>query len=383
MKILNLQNAANKTVILRADLNVPMNGVSITDNSRIKALLPTLKLLQKANCKIVILSHLGRPKNKEAQFSLQPIHAELKKLMDDDVLFSDAKIGSNALSKLVTSLEPKQILLLENIRFYPEEELGDVKFAKDLAQLADIYVNDAFSCCHRAHASISTICQFLPSYAGLLLNTEIVNLQKIIDHNLKPSVAIIGGSKVSTKLKALCKLAKQVDFLIIGGAMANTFLAAQNYNIGKSLHEKELIPQAKELLNSAQCQIILPIDAITQNGIKEIAHLQDDDAIYDIGPKSCAKIEEAISQCKLALWNGPVGMFENENYALGTNFIAKTIAHYTQHANLISIAGGGDTISALEKSLMVDKMSYASLAGGAFLEWLEGAKLPGLEALGC
>jgi phosphoglycerate kinase len=379
MKIITREIAVGKTVLLRADLNVPVKEDKVLDASRIKAILPTLDMLIKAEAKVVLISHFGRPSGFEEALSLKIILDELKNFLGDKITFSQSKIGSSELLSEVKSISSGKILMLDNIRFYQGEESNDLQFAKDLASIADIYVNDAFSCSHRAHASITTIAKLLPSYAGLLLNKEVESLNQVLDKNLKPSVAIIGGSKVSTKLNVL-----------IGGAMANTFLAAKGEKIGKSLYEPDLVSTASDIIKTARAEIILPIDALTAikhgDGLENIAvinisAIDDSASIFDIGPESIQLVASVIDRCKLLVWNGPVGMFEDRRFTAGTEMIARKVALNTSQGRLVSIAGGGDTISALENISLTARLTYVSYAGGAFLEWLEGGTLPGLAAL--
>jgi phosphoglycerate kinase len=365
----------NKRVLLRLDLNVPVLEGDILDDTRINKAIPTIKYLLEKQAQIIIITHFGRPKSGyEDKYSVKFLAKELSKKLGVEVSFDQPL---------------ERITLLENIRFSPGETKNDLEFTQTLAKLADYYVNDAFSCCHRAHASIVKIAELLPSAAGLLLQEEINNLNEHLTPIKSPSMAIIGGSKVSTKLSLLQNLIKKVDYLVIGGAMANTFLAAQNYDVGGSLIEADLIDIAKEVLNSNNCQIILPQDVVVAKEIKENAenHIVDinsilkDHIILDIGPESSAKISKLLEKCNTVIMNGPLGVFEHFPFSVGTTSVARTIAKLTKQGKLISIAGGGDIVAALSQAGLFDQFTYISTAGGAFLEWLEGKTLPGIKVL--
>lgn len=365
----------NKRVLLRVDLNVPVSDGKILDDTRINKVLPTINYLLDKQAQIIIITHFGRPKSGyEDKYSVKFLTEELSKKLGIEVSFNQPM---------------EKITLLENIRFNPGETKNDLEFAQNLAKLADYYVNDAFSCCHRAHASITKITEFLPSAAGLLLQEEISNLNNYLNPIKSPAMAIIGGSKVSTKLSLLQNLVKKVDYLVIGGAMANTFLAAQNYDVGNSLVEVELIDTAREILGSKNCQIILPQDVVIAKEIKEnaehhvvdISNILKGYMILDIGGKSIAKISELLKKCQTVIMNGPLGVFEYFPFSLGTTSVAKTIAELTQKGSLTSIAGGGDIVAALSQADLFDQFTYISTAGGAFLEWLEGKSLPGIKVL--
>lgn len=375
MRTMDQYDYRNKRVLLRLDLNVPVLDGKILDDTRINKAIPTIRYLLEKQAQIIIITHFGRPKSSyEQKYSVKFLAEKL----------------SNSLGVEVSFNQPSEkITLLENIRFNPGETKNDSEFAQSLAKLADYYINDAFSCCHRAHASIVKIAEILPSAAGLLLQEETNNLNKYLNPIKYPAMAIIGGSKVSTKLSLLQNLVKKVDYLVIGGAMANTFLAAQNYDVGSSLIEADLIDTAKEILNSKNCQIILPQDVVIAKEIKENAenHVVDlnnilkDHMILDIGPESVAKINKLLENCKTVIMNGPLGVFEYFPFSLGTTSVAKTIAKLTKQGNIISIAGGGDIVAALSGAGLFDQFTYISTAGGAFLEWLEGKTLPGIKVL--
>ena len=383
IKTLDPINVENKTVLVRVDFNVPMKDGRITDVTRIVESLPTLLELHKKGAKIILISHLGRPKGKDSALSLKPVAEELQRHMKSTAIhFSTIEN--------YTPQSPGDITLLENIRFYPEEEQDDDTLAQKLASLADIYVNDAFSVSHRAHASVSAITRYLPSYAGRLLGKEITTLEETLTHPARPLMAIVGGAKISTKLSLLKNLASRVQILALGGGMANTFLHALGYGVGASLCERDMAEEALsilEILKQNNCQVILPQDvAIAQNlqgvsKIVDIASMPDDQMILDIGPKTAQAMMEAIDRSKTLVWNGELGVTEISPFDHGTTTVACHVALRTKEHALKSIAGGGDTVAALKHAQCFDDFTYVSMAGGAFLEWLEGDTLPGIEAL--
>lgn len=371
----------NKTSLLRVDLNVPVLDGKILDHTRIDKIIPTIKYLDDLGSKIILASHFGRPKGIPQEiYSLRFLINELSQKTGKEVIFAENLQNAQSLAK---SLKTNQILLLENLRFDKREEKNDPAFARELAALANFYVNDAFSCSHRAHASIAKIQEFLPSYTGLLLEEEISNLELYLQKPKKPMMAIIGGSKVSTKIGLIRSLLEKVDYLVIGGAMANTFLKAKNLDIGNSFYEDEFVEIATELINNPK--IILPLDAIiadkiaedAEGFIVEIGADKRQKMILDIGPQTIAHIINLLEKCETLVMNGPLGVFEYTPFATGTLFIIKAIELLTQTKQLISVAGGGDTIASLAK--INANFTYKSTAGGAFLEWLEGKKLPGLN----
>lgn len=390
MRKIDQYNYNNKRVLLRVDLNVPISNGKILDDTRINKIISTIKYLADQNAKIILVSHFGRPKSaSDAQYSLKFLVEALEKKLGQSVLFSPEIIGKNT-EDMSHKLKPKQILLLENIRFHAGETKNDPEFAAQLAKLADFYINDAFSCSHRAHASIAKIAEILPSCAGLLLAEEVGNLTNYLTNPQKPMMAIIGGSKVSTKLDLLNNLIHQVDYLVIGGAMANTFLKAQNHEIGTSFYEKELLETARNILSiKSKCQIILPQDVVVANEIAsgidnkivDIKNIPKDQMILDVGPESTTHINQILKKCKTVICNGPLGVFEHFPFSVGTTCIAREIAKLTRNKKLLSVAGGGDIVAALSASGLFKEFSYISTAGGAFLEWLEGKKLPGIETL--
>jgi phosphoglycerate kinase len=387
----NLQ-ISNKTVLLRADLNVPMKDGSVTDSARLTRLLPTLKELTTRQGKTVILSHFGRPDGKPSEkYSLRPVAAQLAKIWGRPIAFAEDCIGPKAV-EAIARLKPGEILVLENTRFHPGEETNDPGFARELAKLGDEYVDDAFSSAHRAHASTEGIAHLLPSAAGLLMQEELNALEKALTHPDHPVAALVGGSKISTKLDLLNNLVARVDLLILGGGMANTFLAAQGVNVGKSLYEKDMLDIARKIAETAaarQCRILLPKDGVVATELKAnistrtvpVSSVPDDCMILDVGPETEKEIVSELGKCKTLVWNGPLGAFEFPPFDRATTAVAQAVARLTQDGKLMSVAGGGDTVSALTLAGATEKFSYVSTAGGAFLEWLEGKILPGVAAI--
>jgi phosphoglycerate kinase len=383
-------NLNNKKILLRLDLNVPLLGDKIIDTTRIDKILPTLKFLISQNAKIIIISHVGRPKGKVInELSLKPICKDLEiKLSQNIKLIS--KNFKEIVSKDLFNSENEKIVMLENIRFYPEEEKNDQQFAKLLATLGDIYVNDAFSCSHRAHASIHEITNFLPSYSGLQINLEVNALKKITSEIKKPITCIIGGSKVSTKINIIKNLIPKFDNIIIVGGMANNIIKYMGNNIGKSLHEENsnfIIEEIFALSNKQNCKIIYPKDVVVAEDLngspinKELNEVSPNEMILDIGPKTIKIINETIDSSKTILWNGPAGYFENPSFANGSIKIAKKIIENNKSNKIYSVAGGGDTVSLLNNLNSTKDFDFVSTAGGAFLEYLEGKELPGIKAL--
>jgi len=383
-------NLNNKKILLRLDLNVPLLGDKIIDTTRIDKILPTLKFLISQNAKIIIISHVGRPKGKVInELSLKPICKDLEiKLSQNIKLIS--KNFKEIVSKDLFNSENEKIVMLENIRFYPEEEKNDQQFAKLLATLGDIYVNDAFSCSHRAHASIHEITNFLPSYSGLQINLEVNALKKITSEIKKPITCIIGGSKVSTKINIIKNLIPKFDNIIIVGGMANNIIKYMGNNIGKSLHEENsnlIIEEIFALSNKQNCKIIYPKDVVVAEDLngspidKELNEVSPNEMILDIGPKTIKLINETIDSSKTILWNGPAGYFENPSFANGSIKIAKKIIENNKSEKIYSVVGGGDTVSLLNSLNSTKDFDFVSTAGGAFLEYLEGKELPGIKAL--
>ena len=389
----NIKDEANlnqKKVLLRLDLNVPLNNGKITDTTRIDKILPTINFLLKNNAKVIILSHVGRPKGKVVnELSLKPICESLKNKLNQNIRLISKNIKEVKSADLFDTHDEK-IVILENLRFYEEEEKNDNNFAKHLASLADIYVNDAFSCSHRAHASIFEITKFIPSYAGLQLNLEIDALTKITSEIQRPITCIIGGSKISSKINIIKNLIAKFDNIIIVGGMANNILKYKGYEIGKSIQENncnQIIEEIFFLSKKEGCKIIYPEDVITGkdlNGspkIKEINDVSKDELILDIGPKTIKIINQLIEKSNTILWNGPAGYFENPSFSIGSVEIAKKIVEKNENNTIYSVAGGGDTVALLNGLGVTNNFNFVSTAGGAFLEYLEGKELPGIRAL--
>ena len=380
----------NKKILLRLDLNVPLDNGKITDTTRIDKIIPTLKFLISQNTKIIIISHVWRPKGKNLnELSLKPICDDLEnklnhkiKLIRDNVKELD--------NKDIFKDHNEEIIMLENIRFYSEEENNDLEFAKCLSKLADIYVNDAFSCSHRAHASIHQITNYLPSYSGLQLDLEVNALKKITSEIKKPITCIIGGSKISTKINIIKNLIPKFDNIIIVGGMANNIIKYLGHNIGKSIYEKNMnsiIEDIFSLSEKENCKIVYPIDIVVGKDLngtpenKKLNEVLSDEMILDIGPKTMDLIGDIIDSSKTILWNGPAGYFENPNFAKGSNKIAEKIIEKHNSKEIYSVAGGGDTVALLNNIEAINKFNFVSTAGGAFLEYLEGKELPGIRAL--
>jgi phosphoglycerate kinase len=382
-------NVSGKRVVIRLDLNVHMEKGKVTDATRIERVLPTLKELLRNNATIVILAHFDRPKGKVVpEMSLKPVAAALEKMLHHKVQFVSTDWKS------APAIAPKSgdVILMENTRFHGGEEKNDAAFAKILGGLGDIFVNDAFSAAHRAHSSTEGIAHVLPAYAGRAMEQELSALASALETPRKPVIAIVGGAKVSTKLDLLGNLVKKVEGLVIGGAMANTFLAAQGYGVGKSLAEPDLADTARDILQAAEkasCAVILPVDAIVAKEFKPGAESHDygidaipaDGMMLDVGPMSVDRVKAAIDNAHTLVWNGPFGAFETEPFDAATVAIAKYAAARTKAGKLVSIAGGGDTVAALNHAGVANEFTYISTAGGAFLEWMEGKELPGVKAL--
>ena len=386
----DLQNLDGKKVLLRLDLNVPLKNRLIKDDTRIKKILPILNFLLEKKAKIIIISHVGRPKGKvNTELSMKPICEHLEKKINKKVELLTGDIRKIKNKNLFKNLD-QNVLILENIRFYSEEESNDLDFAKHLASFGDIYINDAFSCSHRAHASISSITQFLPSYAGLQLNSEVNALQKVTSDIKKPITCIIGGSKISTKIGLIENLIPKFDNIIFVGGMANNILNFKKFSIGKSIFEKDcdqIVAKIFETSKNYSCSIIYPEDVVVGKGleskpyIKELSDIDNNDMILDIGPKTIKKIDSLVHSSKTILWNGPAGYFENPDFANGSYEIAKSIVKKIKLNTIYSVAGGGDTIAVINKINAIDDFNFVSTAGGAFLEYLEGKILPGISAL--
>ncbi|MBX6743475.1 MAG: phosphoglycerate kinase [Acetobacteraceae bacterium] len=381
-----------KRVLLRADLNVPVKDGQITDRTRIERLSPTIRELAEKGARVIVCSHFDRPKGKRVpEMSLKPMAEALSQTLGRPVGFVDDCIGPEV-EAAVAKLQDGDVLLLENTRFHTGEEKNDPELARGLAKLADVYVNDAFSAAHRAHASTEGVARLLPSYAGRLMQAELEALDTALGNPGRPVVAIVGGAKVSTKLDLLGNLSKKVDVLVIGGAMANTFLAAQGHAVGKSLQEAEMHDTARRILEEAKaanCEILLPVDVVVAATFAPnvptravgIDDIPADMMALDVGPDTVAAIEARLREASTLVWNGPLGAFETPPFDEATVAVAQSVAGLTQSAGLKSIAGGGDTVAALKHAGVADRLTYVSAAGGAFLEWLEGKTLPGVAAL--
>ena len=389
-KIKDQENLSQKKVLLRLDLNVPLREGLITDETRINKIIPIINFLIEKKSKIIIISHVGRPKGKiNKNFSLKPICENLEKK-----IYKKIKLVNDDIFELrkedLFEKSGDQIVFLENIRFYREEEENDASFAKQLASLADFYVNDAFSCSHRAHASVSKITKFLPSFAGLQLETEINALKKVTTDIKKPITCIIGGSKISTKIGIIKNLIPKFDNIVIVGGMANNIIDYKGNNIGKSIKEKNceiIIKEIFETLKNHSCKITFPEDVLVgknlndKSKVKELSDIKDDDLILDIGPRTIIKIKDIIETSATILWNGPAGYFENPNFANGSKEIAKAIIKKNKDSSIFSVAGGGDTVALINQLNIMKNFNFVSTAGGAFLEYLEGKELPGIKAL--
>ena len=384
-------DVSGKRVLLRVDLNVPMENGRVTDLTRIERVAPGINELAGKGAKVILLAHFGRPKGRDPKESLKPVAAVVSQVIKRPVAFADDCIGDDA-EKAVAAMKDGDVLCLENTRFHPQEEKNDKAFVDQLARLGDIWVNDAFSAAHRAHATTEGLGHKLPAYAGRTMQAELEALDKALGSPKKPVIAVVGGAKVSTKLELLENLVTRVDALVIGGGMANTFLHAQGVKIGKSLAEKEMAPTALRIVAKAEkanCAIILPVDAVVAYHFEANApsHAYGLDAvpadgmILDIGPQSIERVKAAMDDAATLVWNGPVGAFELNPFDKGTVASAKYAAERTKAGKLVSVAGGGDTVAALNHAGVADDFSYISTAGGAFLEWMEGKPLPGVEVL--
>jgi len=379
-------------VLVRADLNVPVRDGVITDHTRIERLTPTLRELADAGARVIVCSHFDRPKGKPVpSMSLAPMAAALSTTLGRPVRFVPHCIGAPA-QEAVRAMQDGEVLLLENTRFHPGEEANDPEFTESLAALADIYVNDAFSAAHRAHASTEGVARHRPAYAGRLMQQEIEALEAALTNPQRPVCAIVGGSKVSTKLELLGNLVRKVDILVIGGAMANTFLAAQGIAVGKSLQEAEMHQTARDIMAEAKtagCDIVLPVDAVVAREFRAnppteevaVSAIPDDAMMLDVGPNTVQALLDRLPEIRTLVWNGPLGAFETPPFDRATVALAHAVATATEQGTLRSVAGGGDTVAALKHAGVLDRLSYVSSAGGAFLEWMEGKTLPGVSAL--
>lgn len=383
---------AGKIALVRVDFNVPMEDGRVTDDTRLRVALPTIQRLRDAGAKVALLAHFDRPKGERVpSMSLQPIVDDLAALVGAPVRFADDCVGDDARAVLA-DLDTGGVALLENVRFHKGEEKNDPAFAARLAELGDLYVNDAFSAAHRAHASTEGLARLLPAYAGESMRRELEALDAALGSPKKPVLGIVGGSKVSTKLDLLQNLVAKLDTLAIGGGMANTFLAAMGQDVAASLCEHDLGDTARDIIKAAQangCELLLPVDVVVATEVKpgaeatvrELGQLQPDEKILDAGPATVARLEKAMAESKTLIWNGPLGVFEIPPFDAATVAAARTAAALAKAGTLTAVAGGGDTVAALNHAGVVQDMTFVSTAGGAFLEWMEGKALPGVEAL--
>lgn len=389
---INDLDVKGKRVLTRIDLNVPTKDGKVTDMTRIDRAKDTIDLLCDKGAKVIVMAHFGRPKGaRNDEFSLKFLPPVLRQQWGRNVAFAEDCIGNEA-QQAVSALQNGDVLLLENLRFHAGEEKNDPAFVAELAKLGDVYVNDAFSAAHRAHASTEGLAHEMPTAAGLLMDAELNALADALEAPKKPVMAVVGGAKISTKLSVLHNLVQKVDYLVLGGGMANTFLLVDGVEVGKSLCERDMVEEARQITKEAEkagCKIILPKDRIAlkefgenaPHDVVDVNALPADMEAVDIGPATVAYLEELLDGCKTVLWNGPMGVFEVNPFDNGTNALAKAVATRTASGDLISVAGGGDTVSALENAGVADQFTYVSTAGGAFLEWLEGKTLPGVAAL--
>ncbi|MFL5101611.1 MAG: phosphoglycerate kinase [Xanthobacteraceae bacterium] len=390
-RTLDQADVHDKRVLLRVDLNVPVENGIVTDATRIERVAPGITEIADKGGKVILLSHFGRPKGRDPKYSLKPVAAEVARVVGRPVAFAEDCIGPKA-ETAVAAMRTGDILCLENTRFYKEEEKNDAGFVAKLAALGDIYVNDAFSAAHRAHATTEGLAHKLPAYAGRAMQAELEALTTALQAPARPLAAIVGGAKVSTKLDLLGNLITKVDSLIIGGAMANTFLLAQGTPVGNSLAERELADTARDILVKAKakdCDVVLPVDAVVAPRLEahapsrtvDVIQVGSDDMILDIGPRSVEHVVSLLARTKTLVWNGPLGAFEVEPFDTGTVEVAEAAAELTSAGKLVTVAGGGDTVAALNAAGVTARLTYVSTAGGAFLEWLEGKPLPGVEVL--
>ncbi|MFL5001193.1 MAG: phosphoglycerate kinase [Xanthobacteraceae bacterium] len=390
-RTLDQADVHDKRVLLRVDLNVPVENGIVTDATRIERVAPGITEIADKGGKVILLSHFGRPKGRDPKYSLKPVAAEVARVVGRPVAFAEDCIGPKA-ETAVAAMRTGDILCLENTRFYKEEEKNDAGFVAKLAALGDIYVNDAFSAAHRAHATTEGLAHKLPAYAGRAMQAELEALTTALQAPARPLAAIVGGAKVSTKLDLLGNLITKVDSLIIGGAMANTFLLAQGTPVGNSLAERELADAARDILVKAKaqdCDVVLPVDAVVAPRLEahapsrtvDVIQVGSDDMILDIGPRSVEHVVSLLARTKTLVWNGPFGAFEVEPFDTGTVEVAEAAAELTSAGKLVTVAGGGDTVAALNAAGVTARLTYVSTAGGAFLEWLEGKPLPGVEVL--
>jgi phosphoglycerate kinase len=391
LRTLDEADVSGKRVLVRVDLNVPVENGKVSDTTRIERVAATIREIADKGGKVILLSHFGRPKGPDPTQSLKLLAPAIADVLKRPVAFAEDCIGERA-AAAVNAMKPGDILCLENTRFHRGEERNDPEFVAQLAALGDIFVNDAFSASHRAHASVEGLAHKLPAYAGRAMQDELEALTKVLHSPIRPLAAIVGGAKVSTKLDLLGNLLTKVDILVIGGGMANTFLAARGYSVGKSLCERDLLPTAREIMNTAKAtgrEIVLPVDAViaktlaanAPSRVVAVDGVADDEMILDVGPRSIEHVCSVLARVKTLVWNGPFGAFELEPFDVGTVEIAEAAAELTAVGKIVTVAGGGDTVAALNAAGAADRFTYVSTAGGAFLEWLEGKPLPGVEVL--
>ena len=390
-RTLDEADVSGKRVLVRVDLNVPVENGKVSDTTRIERVAATIREIADKGGKVILLSHFGRPKGPDPTQSLKLLAPAIADVLKRPVAFAEDCIGERA-AAAVNAMKPGDILCLENTRFHRGEERNDPEFVAQLAALGDIFVNDAFSVAHRAHASVEGLGHALPTYAGRTMQDELEALTKVLHSPIRPLAAIVGGAKVSTKLDLLGNLLTKVDILVIGGGMANTFLAARGNSVGKSLCERDLLPTAREIMDTAKAtgrEIVLPVDAIVAktfaanapSRVVAVDGVADDEMILDVGPRSVEHVCSVLARVKTLVWNGPFGAFELEPFDVGTVEIAEAAAELTAAGKIVTVAGGGDTVAALNAAGAADRLTYVSTAGGAFLEWLEGKPLPGVEVL--
>lgn len=392
LPLFSLEDVKNKRVLVRVDFNVPVQKNHVTDITRLTAMLPTLRELMRDKAKIILLSHRGRPQGKiDPDLSLHGVAEALEDILEHPVAFCSETIGTTA-KEAVNKVKSGEILLLENLRFHPGEENNDPDFAKELADLGDVYINDGFAVSHRAHASVVGVPKLLPAFAGLLLDKEVRSLASALEPKAQPITAIIGGAKISTKIALLESLVTKVRNLVVGGGIANTFLLALKHDIGNSLCEKDQVPMAKQIIKQAKkskCNLIIPHDVRASrdlNATSEVYHiplaeLQKSESIFDIGSKTAELVGDCLRHSRTVIWNGPVGLFEHQPFDRSSVQIAQDIARLTKERRLNSIAGGGETLAVINRAHVSDGFSYLSTGGGAFLEYIQGHELPGIKAL--
>jgi len=391
-RTLDQADAAGKTALVRVDFNVPMQDGEVSDDTRLRAGLPTIAKLREAGARVVLMAHFGRPKGERvAAMSLRPLVEPLGELVGAPVRFAEDCVGEAA-TAAIADTPPGGVVLLENLRFHKGEEKNDPAFAEALAELGDLYVDDAFSAAHRAHASTEGIARLLPAYAGESMRRELEALDRALGNPQRPVIGIVGGAKVSTKLDLLENLVGKLDYLAIGGGMANTFLVAQGWEVGGSLAERDMADTAREIMAKAEgtgCKLILPVDVVVARALEpgtpsrtvSLGDIAPEDRIFDVGPQTVAALIDAMEQSKTLIWNGPLGVFEVPPFDRATVAAAKHAAELAKAGEVVAVAGGGDTVAALNHAGVADDFTFVSTAGGAFLEWMEGKALPGVEAL--